>query len=155
MRALPLIVASAVLTGTLLAPSTSVAQTLDADPATDAAVATQLESRIINAIDRDRYVLTRRHKADESPYDAFGSAHPRVWGPWGGNYGLGWGGLSGWSGSGPLYQQQAVVARMTVDLTKSSTWKVTLRGPWMHRSTRVVSAHGGTTPQSRMRMTGR
>lgn len=155
MRTLHLIVASATLAGSLLAPPRTVGQTLTSDSATDAAVAAQLDSRIIDAVNRDRYLITRRHKAEQPPYDTFGSEHPSVWGPWGGNYGLGWGGLSGWSASGPLYQQQAVIARMTVDLKKASDWRTTLRGPWMHRSARIAPAHGVTAPHSRARMAGR
>jgi hypothetical protein len=155
MRTLHLIAVSAAVASSLLAPSRAVAQTLTSESATDAAVAAQLESRIIDATNRDRYIVTRRHKAEQPPYDTFGSAHPSVWGPWGGNYGLGWGGLSGWSASGPLYQQQAVIARMTVDLKHASDWRATIRGPWMYRSARIVSTHRVAARHSRARMAGR
>jgi hypothetical protein len=95
------------------------------------AVAAQLESRGFRRVDRDpdMYVVTRRsYKTEYTYYSPFGWGWgPGLWGPygWGAYYGYGW---ADWGGYGPIYQDERILGRMTVDLEKASSGRLIWRG---------------------------
>jgi hypothetical protein len=97
-----------------------------------AAVATQLEMRGFRRDDQhpDVYVVTQRtYKTEYSFYGGYGwGPWPAgFWGPYGWNthYGIGW---VGWSGWGPMYADETIVGRTTVDLQSAATGQLIWRG---------------------------